>query len=778
MIDKVQKDCTGCSACMNACPKSSIEISYKNTFFYEPKVDYDKCVSCKKCISVCPAIKYESSNSANPKTYAVYASDELRKESSSGGAFSVLAEYILDNGGYVCGAAWAETWDVHHIIIDNKTDLQKLRLSKYVQSYVGGVLKDIKKILNDGKIVLFSGTPCQNAGLRNFLGKDYENLYMIDVLCHGAPSPKVWSDYLEDNYDKKNIKEINFRNKENGWMSLREGSYNIAGGYIDDGQKKVLGVYNEAFLNHRLSNESCMECKYKFVPRSGDFTIGDFWYYPVFDKTLNDGKGLSVMLLNNSKAEKLFARIQNNFKYTQKLKMNKKWEYIEVNNRSKRNPERSLFFRNYEKYDVKKSLELACGKHFDVALLTMFNGMNYGSGLVAYAQNKILENLGYTVLNVHKPYNWEYPYTDENQCWRFAKNHYYISRFFDRDESCRELNSIADTFIVGSDTPWWWADVNLTGFHYWLDFVEADKKKLSFCTSFANSYSDMPETEKAKAKYLYSRFDALSVREKEGKDILKNTFGVDSEYLIDPTFIIDKSVWDELAENSNLSEKDYLLAYILDFNAEKEKYIKSIAEKLGLRIILIPNPLHTPTTDLLTKKVWDLEDFVYLYKNASFVVTDSFHGTCFSVIYKKKFFCIINMRRGGSRFELFREMKLGNRLVTNYNIDDSVLNENINYSISDLMISEKRKQSVEWLDYNLTKKKEQPTETALLYDYLKSEIESNSPKIKLPSRFVRYYKKLYKFAANHRGLIKKAVFLGIPLSFVIILFLLVLIIIK
>lgn len=755
MIDKIQKNCTGCSACLNACPKNAIEISYRNSFFYEPIVDYDKCVSCKKCISICPALEYKSGNANNPTFYAVYASDEMRNGSTSGAVFPIIAEYILENGGYVCGAAWTDTWDVSHIIVDNKQDLQKLRVSKYVQSYVGNVFDNIKKLLNNGKIVLFSGTPCQNAGLCKYLSKEYDNLYTIDLLCHGIPSPLIWQDYLEAYFNKQNIESIVFRSKTEGWNACKSYVYNPNRAYVNDGKKNPIGCYYEAFLTNRISNESCMECNYKFIPRPGDFTLGDFWHYPFFDKNLNDGKGLSAVLLNNKKADRLFEIIKPRFKYVQKINLKKRWEHIEVTNLSKANAERTLLFSNYSKYGVRKSLEAACCRHFDVALLTFFNGLNYGSGLVAYAQNKILEKLGYTVLNIHKPYNGDHPYTDENQNWRFAKKHYYISRFFEREESCRELNAVVDAFIVGSDTTWWWSDVNRTGFHYWLDFAEADKKKLSFCTSFANSYSDIPNPEQAKARYLYSRFDALSVREKDGQKILKDTFGVDSECFIDPTFIVDKEVWDELAKQSSLNEEKYLLAYILDYSREKEEFIKGVAIKLNLKIVLISHPSHKLESTLFTKKIYDLEDFVCLYKNASFVITDSFHGTCFSVIYEKEFLSIINTSRGGSRYDLFRTMNLGHRLLSTLDVDDSLLVTKTDYSFSKPIIKENQTSAIQWLDGQLRKTKTEPTETELLYDYLKSEIEKNVQKTNVSNRLTRYYKRFYKFASKHKGFVKR-----------------------
>ena len=219
MIDKSNVKCMGCSACVNICPRSAITFTFENSFFYNPLVDYDKCVSCKKCIEVCPSINFDTRNFSNPISYAVYGKDVERKSSTSGAAFPIMAKYILSKGGYVCGVSWDKNWNTHHIIIDNENDLYKLRFSKYVQSNPENVFSEIKKLLEQGETVLFSGTPCQNAGLLNYLNKSYENLYTVDLLCHGVPSPKIWQDYLDTNCNKKLIKDICFRNKENGWVT-------------------------------------------------------------------------------------------------------------------------------------------------------------------------------------------------------------------------------------------------------------------------------------------------------------------------------------------------------------------------------------------------------------------------------------------------------------------------------------------------------------------------------------------------------------------------------
>ena len=189
--------------------------------FFVPKINKGKCVHCGLCDQVCPIIKVTSLNNQYkmPKVYAGWAENKkIRLRSSSGGVFSVLAEYFLKKKGYVCGAAFDDKNHLRHIIISNKKDLQKLRGSKYVQSEIGGVYRKIRDLLEKNKRVLFSGTPCQVAGLKNFLRKDYERLVTIDLICHGVPSPLVFDKYLKEveGQYKTKINKINFRNKSIG----------------------------------------------------------------------------------------------------------------------------------------------------------------------------------------------------------------------------------------------------------------------------------------------------------------------------------------------------------------------------------------------------------------------------------------------------------------------------------------------------------------------------------------------------------------------------------
>lgn len=306
--------CTGCGACASACEKEAIRLIPNEEGFYRPQIDGSKCVSCGLCEKVCPILnplKDKLPCTDAPLVFAAWNKDEkVRAESSSGGAFSALADTVLEMGGVVCGAAYMSDMTVEHICIENKSDLSKLRLSKYVQSYTGHVFRQIREYAKRGRTVLFCGTPCQTAGLMSSLRKDYPHVYCCDFICHGVPSPYIYKHYLqwvEDKYGK--VTHINFRDKRKGWYdALRVVT-------LDNGRQKVMkgknDAYWEPFNNNYNLQSSCYDCRFLGFPRKTDITIADFWgigkNYP-FGHIGEIEKGVSLLIGNSDKGISLIHR--------------------------------------------------------------------------------------------------------------------------------------------------------------------------------------------------------------------------------------------------------------------------------------------------------------------------------------------------------------------------------------------------------------------------------------------------------------------------------------
>lgn len=309
--------CCGCSACFSVCPKNAITMLEDEKGFKYPKISKNKCINCGLCEKICPILnKREKLN--KPKAYACINKDEsIRKNSSSGGIFTLIAEEIVDMGGVVFGAQFDNDFNVIHSYTDNKEELYKFRGSKYVQSIIGDNYKIVKKFLEEGKYVLFTGTPCQVEGLHAFLQKNYDKLYTQDIICHGVPSPKVWEKYKEEleKQNNSNIKTMNFRDKSDGWMSYCL-NYEFKNGnsYKELNSKNK---YMQAFLKDLSIRESCYDCKFKTKNRKSDITLADFWGIENINPEMNDNKGTSLVIVNSLRGNTIFNRIKGKMKFVE-----------------------------------------------------------------------------------------------------------------------------------------------------------------------------------------------------------------------------------------------------------------------------------------------------------------------------------------------------------------------------------------------------------------------------------------------------------------------------
>ncbi|MBN1601393.1 MAG: Coenzyme F420 hydrogenase/dehydrogenase, beta subunit C-terminal domain [Chitinispirillaceae bacterium] len=316
-----KKDCCGCGACFNICPKHAINMQEDEYGFIYPAIDQTTCVNCGLCKDVCARSTHQETN----KPFSVFAGISKNTDilqSASGGIFASLATSVLNDGGIVYGVSMETVNNVltpMHIMVDDKAELLKLLGSKYVQSFTGFCYSDVKKNLEAGKTILFSGTPCQIAGLRGFLGKDYPSLFLVDIICHGVPSARFFSDYtkLLENKLKGKINNIVFRDKQNGWGLTAKISYAARNGKCKTALlPSKASSYYSLFLNSSIYRECCYSCKYASNNRPGDITVGDYWgiqkEHPELTSS-NPGKinildGCSCILINSSKGSYLLSK--------------------------------------------------------------------------------------------------------------------------------------------------------------------------------------------------------------------------------------------------------------------------------------------------------------------------------------------------------------------------------------------------------------------------------------------------------------------------------------
>lgn len=303
-----KKDCCGCEACRQSCPRQCISMRRDTEGFLYPEVDAERCVECGKCEKVCPVIHSGDRRRPVAAVAAQNGDAEELKASSSGGIFSLLAKKVISEGGVVFGACFDEQFNVVHRHAESEEDIAAFRGSKYVQSRIGDEFIEARRMLRDGRRVLFSGTPCQIAGLRRFLGKEHDNLLTVDVACHGVPSPRVWSDYLSEISSGRGLSGINFRNKSNGWKKFCV-SMDFEDGKTPYCEFFEKNVYMLGFLRNIYLRPSCHSCPSKSGKSGSDITLADFWGVERVDRQLDDDRGVSLVLINTPKGVEAIAGI-------------------------------------------------------------------------------------------------------------------------------------------------------------------------------------------------------------------------------------------------------------------------------------------------------------------------------------------------------------------------------------------------------------------------------------------------------------------------------------
>lgn len=307
--------CAGCTACALSCPRGCITMAADGEGFLQPRVEETACIGCGLCEKVCPVLNPPAVPAEQPRALAVRSrEDGLRLASSSGGVFSELALAVLEQGGAVYGAAYDTDFSVRHICVEAEDDLGALRGAKYAQSELGDTFCQIKEQLVQGRQVLLSGTPCQVAGLKAFLRKNYENLICVDFVCHSVPSPQAWQAYVkyraqQDNAGVLPVK-IDLRSKETGWS--RYGYSNLF--TYEKGHTHAArsgeSLYMKLFGGGYISRRSCESCRFKGYSRVSDLTIGDFWGIWDIAPEMDDDKGTSVVLVQSERGEALLKALE------------------------------------------------------------------------------------------------------------------------------------------------------------------------------------------------------------------------------------------------------------------------------------------------------------------------------------------------------------------------------------------------------------------------------------------------------------------------------------
>lgn len=385
MIIINEKDkCCGCAACLQRCPKNCISLVNDNEGFLYPVVDKESCIDCGLCEKVCPIINEGTPRDPIKVFAAINTNEEIRMKSSSGGIFTLLAEQVIKEGGVVFGARFDEQWQVQLDYTETIEGIAAFRGSKYVQARTGSTYRQAESFLKQGRKVMFTGTPCQIAGLKKFLRKEYENLLTVDFVCHGVPSPLVWSKYLKErlaSLGEKNsvlfsskfkdvskrtisLEDISFRNKNLGWKKFsfvlygktRRGDSRRRENTVLFSCMHYKDTYMRAFLNNLILRPSCHNCKCKEGKSNADLTIADFWGIDNYNPNMDDDKGTSLILIYTFNGKKCFFKL--NLLKTEECIENARKYNPGLESICKPHPNRILFFKEIKrKNSVKKMID-------------------------------------------------------------------------------------------------------------------------------------------------------------------------------------------------------------------------------------------------------------------------------------------------------------------------------------------------------------------------------------------------------------------------------------
>lgn len=729
----LNKICTGCGACQNTCPFNAIKLEANDEGFLVPTVNGEKCTNCGLCKTVCPAIHFKTTNRKEPECYAVLADSGIRRKSSSGGMFTILAQHVLKKGGYVCGAAFVEEWNVHHIIIDKEEDLDKLRRSKYLQSEMGDTYQQIKTLLDYDKVVLFVGTPCQVSALNLFLKKDYEKLIKIDLICHGVPNYEIFKKFLEEITPISNIKSINFREKERIGLDCFFS--------IETNDSKIYPQeYFSGFVNNLYLRKSCSACKYTGFQRFGDMTIGDFWGIENYDPSLYDKIGTSLVLINNAKGAKCFSEVKanlKNYKKTPTTIINKNYNPT-LFNPHKAHSGRTRFFGLLKNRKFSDAFKFSIEDKYDVGIVGCGFSNNYGAILTNYALYEILKTFNLEPLMIDKPkmltnglFN-DYHYTN-TIARKFMNKYLNVSQIYNDEQDLKALNEKCGFFVVGSDQIWNNGIYPPAWYYYFLNWVSDSKKKIAYATSFGNDTLHFAEDEiRWNTSYFLKKFDAVSTREDSGVAICKQEYDVDACQNLDPVFLLDTSKYDDLIKNAKgtVPKENYITTYLLDSTEWHYDFVENVKDKLNMPSYnFIDLTEDGATIDFEMNNIFNNEmpeEFLKVFRNSKFIITNSFHGVCFSIIFNIPFICIPNKFRGFTRFKsLLKLFNLEDRMIETLEElqEKPYLLDGLDYSKVNKILEREKKRSILWLKNAINMQKNMEPSS---FDYLTQKIHDET----------------------------------------------------
>ena len=638
--------------------------------FLYPAVREELCAECGRCRDVCPKLNGLAGHSEEPACYALWAEDEIRGASSSGGAFTLLAEEILRRGGIVCGVVMDESHKAVHAMAEDAEGLAAMRKSKYMQSDTGDIYRRLRKELKAGRTALFTGCPCQVAAARSYCRDCAENLYLADIFCTGVASSKEWHEYLESVAPSEEIKAVDFRDNRYGWhcdtLTLK----------LKDGQEKHIPAeqytYGKGLFSHLTTRDGCENCEFSGLARQGDLSVGDFWGVSAYDRSLNDGRGTSVVLCNSEKGRQLLEAVKGRAKLLREVPLSATIGKNRLKAKTKAHPARERFKELYPARPFCVAVEDALQGRYDVGLVSIFSCQNYGGQLTQYCLKHALNDMGYSVLMIGTVFRSR----ERNKKRMLFKNPPYADDEIAEvltEEDRAALNDRCRTFVVGSDQMFNREILDVIGTMVTLDFADGRRPKIAYAASFGHDHFNGTEYQRAYLSNMLPKFDAFSVRESSAVDLCKRDFGFDKAvHVLDPVFLMSMADYNRLADvcREEMPQEPYLFGYILN-PAGKEPLLDFLTGALELPQRSVPDIVYKGVKDITrmhpfyTDNKPRMEKWLAYFRHSSFVFTDSFHGTCMALRFHKEFISFYDERRGNARLSsILKPLGLDDRIVS------------------------------------------------------------------------------------------------------------------
>lgn len=646
--------CSGCTACATACPRRAITMEADKMGFLYPSVDEAACTDCGLCEKVCPIKVPVADEGDAPECHAARHQEMTEVEKSrSGAVFVALTDHVLKQGGVVYGAVLTDDLRVVHQRATIPGQRDAMRGSKYVQSDMRGIYTQVLQDLKAGLRVLFSGTPCQTAGLLRLVNAEQRSrLLLVDVVCHGVPGPNVWHDYLKlvEQNGGQSVVAVDFRDKQLfGWNRHRE-TFRLSGS-----EKKHF--LSRTFYNEVPYRPSCSHCPYARVNRPSDLTIGDFWgWQKVLPQANADNRGLNLVLLHTQAGRDLFQAVAGRLKV---------WP-VPLNAALQPNlqaptapmPRQEEWEASYAEVGLQKTLRRFSAP-LRVGLLTFHRAYNYGAVLQCYALQQVLRELGHEVvlIDYRQPeidafyrafrtellmkrrgiknklrYLKEYPQRRRLMVRRRAVFHQFLAKHFTRSKQCdaQSVPRNLDAYVIGSDQLW---NHRLTGDRfdpvYLGAFIHRPTAKVIGYAISTNAKS-LDQMEQQGVVNQLANFHHLSLREEEAVTRLQSHTDLPLAHCIDPTLLTDSQMWSDMTlTDSPWAHRRYVLHFSVRRNKEYEAYIQRqmarLRQQYGEELEIIDLRDLVPT----------VEEFVTMFRYASHVITSSFHATVFSLIFQR-----------------------------------------------------------------------------------------------------------------------------------------------